>query len=815
VNESPVRLFRAGLKEDAGQTRSKVSRVLSRLRSRAGRWIFLTVAAGVVYYFSLPKALFRDPYSTVLEDRRGELMSASIARDGQWRFPDLNAVPDKFARALVAYEDKRFYSHWGVDPLAMARAIRQDVAAGEIVSGGSTLSMQVIRLSRKGKSRTALEKVIEMVLATRLEWRYSKKEILSLYASHAPFGGNVVGLDAACWRYFGRPASQLSWGEAALLAVLPNAPSMMHPGKNRGRLKEKRDRLLDRLYENGLIDQETRLLSSAESIPEAPQALPRLAHHLLVRSDNEGLRGTVVKSTLQRDLQMQVESVVSDHHIRLRSNQVNNLAALVLDVESGEALSYVGNVPGVTGRHESEVDVITAPRSTGSILKPFLYAAMLDEGRLLPHALLPDVPTMINGFVPRNFTRQYDGAVRADEALVRSLNVPAVHLLRQYRYEKFYNLLRDMGMHSLNQPADHYGLSLILGGAEGTLWDIAGLYASMARTLNHFHRTPGRNRYDRRDFHPAVYRLDEQRDSSALAKESSSWLSAPAIYQTLDVLTELSRPGEESGWRNFSSSKKVAWKTGTSFGFRDGWAIGVTPSYVVAVWVGNADGEGRPGLTGTDAAAPLMFDIFARLKDRSWFEAPRSEMKQITVCAQSGQRNTNLCPTTYSAWVVPAGLSAAPCTYHRLIHVTHDHRYRLHRSCADDKEIESATWFVLPPLEEHFYRNRHLSFRPLPPFRSDCVVSETQTMMELIYPKPNARILIPRELDGNQGQVIFELAHRNPEVTVHWHVDGMYVGSTKTKHFLPLNTSAGRHMLTLVDENGVSLQVGFEALSAL
>ncbi|HTF18169.1 MAG TPA: penicillin-binding protein 1C, partial [Chryseolinea sp.] len=555
----------------------------------AGRWIVLCLALGILYFLSLPRVLFTDPYSTVLQDRQGEMLSASIADDGQWRFPEGRTVSDKFAKSLIGYEDKRFYNHVGVDPLALLRAIRQDVAARAIVSGGSTISMQVIRLSRKGKARTVWEKVIEIILATRLEFRYSKEEILSLYASHAPFGGNVVGLDAACWRYFGRPSTQLSWGEAAMLAVLPNAPSMMHPGKNRDQLKKKRDRLLTRMQQAGLIDEETRRLSSAEAMPEAPQPLPRLAHHLLARAENEGYRGTVVSATIRRDLQTQVESVVKDHHVRLRSNEIHNIAALVLDVESGEALGYVGNIPGGTGTHESEVDVITAPRSTGSILKPFLYAAMLDEGQLLPQALLPDVPTMINGFVPRNFTRQYDGAVHADEALVRSLNVPAVHLLRMYRYEKFYNLLRDMGMRSLTRPADHYGLALILGGAEGTLWDVAGMYASMARTLNHVDDYSGSDRYDRRDFHAAVYRTTGRQDTTLRARESSSWLSAASIYQTFDALTELSRPGEESGWRNFSSSRKIAWKTGTSFGFRDGWAIGVTPTHVVAVWVGNAD----------------------------------------------------------------------------------------------------------------------------------------------------------------------------------------------------------------------------------
>src|SRR5690606_3742450 len=214
---------------------------MRRIRRRSWIATGVLLVSGILYYFALPEPLFNDPYSTVLEDRDGELMAATIAKDGQWRFPQLDTVPDKFIQAIVHFEDKRFFQHWGVDIRAMARAIRQNLSAGKVVSGGSTISMQVIRLSRKGKSRTYLEKLYEVILATRLELRYSKAEILALYASHAPFGGNVVGLEAACWRYFNRDVHELSWGEAALLAVLPNSPALIHPGKNRDQLLLKRN----------------------------------------------------------------------------------------------------------------------------------------------------------------------------------------------------------------------------------------------------------------------------------------------------------------------------------------------------------------------------------------------------------------------------------------------------------------------------------------------------------------------------------------------------------------------------------------------
>ncbi len=299
--------------------------------------------------------------------------------------------------------------------------------------------------------------------------------------------------------------SELSWGEAALLAVLPNAPSLIHPGKNRDRLKEKRDRLLDKLKDAGNIDAFTCSLSKDEAIPEDPRPLPNYARHLLARIIKEGNEEDIVRSTVEYSLQIRTEQIINDHYLKLKGNQIHNAAAIVLEVSTGKVLAYVGNTNDDDGSsHGDEVDIITARRSTGSILKPFLFAAMLDEGKILPRSLVPDVPTIINGFSPKNFSKEYDGAVAANKALIRSLNIPAVHMLKTYRYERFHSLLKNIGMSTLKRPADHYGLSLILGGAEGTLWDISGMYASLARTLNNFREHPGRNRYNRKGFSCAV-----------------------------------------------------------------------------------------------------------------------------------------------------------------------------------------------------------------------------------------------------------------------------------------------------------------------
>jgi penicillin-binding protein 1C len=608
------------------------------------RSISLIVASflAIGYWFLVPSTLFNVSYSTVLQDRKGNLLNASIASDGQWRFPVEAEVPEKFIAAITLFEDKRFFYHPGVDPFSTGRALWQNIQAGQVVSGGSTLTMQVVRLSRQNPSRTFLEKFFEMLLATRLEVSYSKKEILALYSAHAPFGGNVVGLEAACWRYFGRPPDALSWAEASLLAVLPNNPSLINLSSNRILLKEKRDRLLRRLHRAEAINDLTLELALAEELPERPQAMPRISPHLLDRAMSEGNRERKIVSAVEVELQKRVTDILRDHSARLSGNQIFNAASLVLKVETGEVLAYVGNVPSGVN-HQESVDVIKSPRSTGSILKPFLYAAMQNEGQQLPTTLVPDIPTIINGFSPKNFSREYDGSVPADKALIRSLNIPAVHELREFRYEKFYSLLNEIGITTLTQPADHYGLSLILGGAEGTLWDITGAYASMARTLNHYFQHSGSDRYNKSDFHAPSYLLDHASPMDTAARGTSSHLSAASIWLTFEVLKEVYRPGEETGWKHFQSAKKIAWKTGTSFGFRDGWAIGVNPEFAVGVWVGNADGEGRPGLTGTETAAPILFDIFSQLPGNSWFEQPRSEMLEMSICTESGLRATELC----------------------------------------------------------------------------------------------------------------------------------------------------------------------------
>jgi penicillin-binding protein 1C len=582
----------------------------------------------IAYSFCLPRQLFNVPYSTVVTDRNGELLGARIAGDEQWRFPACDTVPEKFKTCLVNFEDRYFQYHWGVNPLAIGRATIQNIKEKRVVSGGSTITMQVIRLSRN-KNRTVWEKFLETILATRLEFRYSKEKVLALYASHAPFGGNVVGLDAAAWRYFGHSAAQLSWAESATLAVLPNAPSMLHLSKNRKSLLEKRNRLLKRLLEENIMDEITYELAISENLPDEPLPLPQIAPHL-VTYFYKANKGKQSVSTIDKGIQMHVEEVLERWRRDFLQSDIRNLAAIVIDVKTNQVIAYCGNVFFNENNSGNQVDIIQSERSTGSILKPFLYCAMLQEGEILPRTLLPDIPLNINGFSPQNFNLQYEGAVPAAEAVSRSLNVPLVYLLRKYSVPKFYDFLKQNHIATLPKPAAHYGLSLILGGAEAKLGDVANGYSNMARVLLGLENTPYSVQLSE---NPNTIRANPSNPRHPRSIQSS--FQPAAVWQVFNAITEVNRP-EQIDWKTLPSMQKIAWKTGTSYGFRDAWAVGVTPKYVVGVWVGNASGEGKPNLTGARTAGPVMFDIFDFLPSSPWFETPQGAFVEAEICRQSG-----------------------------------------------------------------------------------------------------------------------------------------------------------------------------------
>lgn len=724
----------------------------------------------------------------MLFDRNGELLAATIAVDEQWRFPASAALPDKYVSALVAFEDRRFYQHVGVDPVSIARAIQSNWAAGRVVSGGSTITMQLARMLRGDPPRNLSSKVIEAFMALQLEWHFDKTQLLKLYASHAPFGGNNVGLDAASWRYFLRPPGDLSWAEAALLAVLPNSPSLMHPGLGRERLLAKRDRLLARLYKQKYLSDGDYRLALLEPLPAKPKPLPRLASHRLQTLSQQNPQQSQWNSSLEAAIQRQAQAVADIQGRRLAREGVQNLSLLVIDNRTLTFSAYVGNhtEQGVA----ASVDIASKPRSSGSILKPLLYAAALDAGQLLPETLIADIPSVYDGFSPENYDRDYRGAVPARQALVQSLNIPSVRMLHSYGVDRFYQDLQALGVSSLFRPAEDYGLSLILGGAETRLDELTLIYAQLMAQA--------------RDGQQAIFPFSQ----------GAAWL-------TLEATADVSRPGAEQQWRDYAegdqrSSREIAWKTGTSYGLRDAWAIGSNSHYTVGVWAGNAGGEGVPGLTGLASAAPVMLQMFERLGRSQWLQRPEHALKQLSICADDGYLvGGSDCEATQS-WAPLNSHFQQQTPHHQRVNLDASGQHRVHSECESVANIQSRDFLVLSPQQQYYWRQHHADYRRLPPWRSDCVAAladiSDDTAMEIIYPNEGSTLYIPIELDGERGQTVLKATHRNRRERLYWHLDDEYLGATELYHQQPVDIALGWHKLTLVDQLGSRLERWFKVV---
>ncbi len=778
------------------------------------RWIQICVLLliGFLYTFCLPDPLFHNTYCQVLFDKDNQLLGASIAKDGQWRFPLQEKLPSKFEASILEFEDKRFYHHPGFDVHGIFRALVQNVKNGKVVSGASTLSMQVIRLSRPGKTRSFYRKLIEMVQASRLELKHSKKEILALYSAHAPFGGNVVGLEAASWRYFAKAPDLLSWAEAACLAVLPNSPSLIHPGRNRKALLHKRNRLLKRLYEKGQLDKLTYELALEETIPEKPIPLPRLAPHLLHSAfEKSTQKNAAMYTSIDQTMQNSTDKVIKRHAERLAGKGIHNAAALIVHVPTSKIRTYIGNNTKAGIDNQQDVDVIKAPRSTGSILKPILNMLVLQEGVYLPNSMIQDVPTNLKDYSPQNYKYTYDGVIPLSEALQRSLNVPYVNILQKYGLEKFHFKLQELGFSNLNPNAKHYGLPLILGGAEASLWDLCQVYLGASKTLGNWYKRNSKYAYN--DFKNMSY-LKENGKAQEDLEDEPSHLHAGAIWHTFDAMRKLERPDSEGNWESFNSSQRIAWKTGTSFGFRDAWSIGITKDYVVGVWVGNADGEGRPGLIGVETAAPILFDIFRMLPKSDWFDIPYDDMTQVLVCDKSGMKAKEGICKIDTSWCPLLSFNSPLCKYHKEIFLDKEKNFQVNSNCENPLNTRKESWFILNPIEEHYYKKRHPDYKSPPLFRNDCKEEDNENgAIQFIYPSVAKKIYVPIELDGQPGKTIFKVAHRREEETIQWHLDNTYLGSTSQFHSMELNPSQGKHRITLVDESGYILTREFEILS--
>lgn len=739
------------------------------------------------HLFPFPLHSLDRPAATVVEDRRGEVLRLFLPADQRWRLPvAYDELPEELRRAIVASEDQRFYAHPGIDPVAVARAVVKNLRAGRVVSGASTLTMQIARMADPAP-RTLGAKLREAFRALQLERRFSKRELLELYLNLAPYGGNLEGVGAAARFYFGKPVDQLALGEIALLVALPRSPTAFDPVQHPDAARRARDKVLRQLAERGTFSAQEVEEALRIPVPDARRPAPFEAAHFARRvAVVEGRRdGSRIRTSLDLGLQKVAEAKLAGHMGRLRPEGIDNGAVLVVDNATLQVRAWVGSAGFSEERYQGQVDGVLARRSPGSTLKPFLYGAAFDAGTVVPATYLLDVPTDYAGYVAENYDGRYRGRVEAQQALLESLNAPAVRLLAQVGVEDFLELLQRGGASSLDRPAARYGLPLVLGAGEMTLFELTQLYTALANG--------GTSR-------PVTWAVEAEGGGATgerlLSEESAWWVT--------ELLLRVHRPDLPQAWRLTQNAPAVAWKTGTSYGHRDAWAVGYSRRFTIGVWIGNFDGRARHGISGAEYAAPLLFDLFRAL-DPGGLEPVQSSwlrLGEIEVCDLSHQRPGPHCPHRIRVAALPGRTQLPVCTYHRRALADANTGELLDGTCGRGRPRTWLEYTVFPAELAAWWRSRGQAFAAAPAFAADCAGAAGDRGPAILSPDPSTPYRLRREAPL-RDQRLSLVARAEPEVRrLYWYQDGVLVGSGGPQERLLLEPHRGEHRLVVTDDLG-------------
>ncbi|HEB7541111.1 TPA: penicillin-binding protein 1C [Campylobacter coli] len=729
-------------------------------------FLLLFFLAYVFYvYFSFDKNTllddFKSRYSKILYDKNGEILSVFLNDEEQWHIKSTD-IPKRLKIAVINYEDRKFYSHFGVDFLALMRAFVNNFNSTQR-SGASTISMQTIKLWDK-KDRTYFNKFNEIIQSFALENAFSKDEILKLYLSNAPYGGNLVGYEAAILFYFDKNPKDLTWAQAALLAILPNQPGLINLEKNKTKLLNKRNKLLAKLYERKLINKDIYELSLKEPLPNF-KPRKNIAPHLALRLLNDDNKE--IFSSIDKKIQLKIEKKAKEFSYTLQQKGIQNLAIILADTKTRKVLAYVGSQDFYDMANLGQINGNTAKRSVGSTLKPFLYALSIDEGIIAPESILLDVPTFFSNFNPQNANKKYYGIISAREALQRSLNVPFVSLLQDYGYEKFFYKLKTF-LNFEDENYKRYGLSLILGTKELSLEDLVKLYLGLAN-------------------------YGELANLSFIRDENLSGVvrmfSKGSAYLTLEAMKELQRVGLE----NYNKEKIISWKTGTSYGRKDAWAIGATPKYTLGVWVGNFNGEANANLYGVSIAGDLLFEILGLLDEVDLEFAPSDDLMTIKLDSISKYRYDENLNTSYIHTLYPKEaniLRTSPF-------LKKVYEYQGKELDSKDIHFKDAKAFIkldLPAYALHFFQQRNFKF-------------SSKKGVNIIYPKDNLKLILAKDLNGMKG-LVAKVANLNNE-KLFWYLNQklIYEGNENTQN---LNLKEGKYQLFIISQSGEQDTVWFE-----
>lgn len=727
--------------------------------------------------------VFSSSYSKVIYDNKGQPLRIFIAEDEQFRFsPQLNVLPQKYMIALTEFEDRYFNWHPGVNPFPVVRAFLQNIAKGKRVSGASTITMQTARLSNP-QPRNYWNKVKECFLAIRLTIYYSKQEILEMYSAHVPMGSNVVGVESAAWIYFKSSLMEITWAQAALLAILPNAPSLLNLESKRPLLLKKRNRLLRRLREQSHISDSELLTSIKEPLPSGQKYLPFFAPQFTQKKAKH--KSFHIHTTLDRQVQKSVEELAEPYSQKMKNLGIHNLAVLVVDTKSGEVKSYLGS-QNYFDPLQGQVDGVKARRSTGSLLKPFLVERILKQGPFTLDSKIQDVPTHYGAFSPQNAHKNFRGLADLKETLVHSLNVPSIRLLNYYGVEKFYFDLQRWGLKGLFRMPSEYGLPLILGGAEASLWELVQMYTHLA------------------NYGDAKWLVDQP---EAIRNPKSQLMDSLASYQVIETLSQLYRPGSEFYWQDFGS-EQIAWKTGTSYGQKDAWAIGLNPKWVVGVWVGNFTGEGNAESGGAKTAAPLLFQVLRTLQPaEEWFSKPFAG-ETMKVCSQSGYMASKHCLTTKSIEIPTERSKHLSCPYHQSFWVDDASMEQINSSCWKDKKRKKISRYILPAKVRKIFDKRGFDFDVIPKIHHECQMHSENTVF-IEYPTYGLKIHSPVDYNGQREKLILKASHSRKHGKLFWFLNNEFWDSTIDHHNLEISLAPGSYSLLVQDEEGGTAGVDF------
>ena len=735
--------------------------------------IVFIITCGIYVRFDAENTekIFEDRYSVSVLDNNGKIMGVYLNKNEQWHLKSIDKIPEKLKTAVMVFEDKNFYSHNGVDFSAVIRALKDNIFEKRR-TGASTITMQAVKMAQP-KERSYFNKYLEIVHAFKLEKYYKKDEILKMYLNNAPYGGNIVGYKTASYMYFRKSPKELTWSEAALLAVLPNSPGLMNVEKNREKLIEKRNFLLKKLYEKNFINERQYEISLKEPVPDKRYSFPVLAPHLARRLVNENKDKKIIKSTIDSEIQKKTEKAVKDYSEFLKLSGINNTAVLIINNKNYEVTAYAGSQDFYDFKNNGQVDGITAKRSPGSLLKPFLYAKVIDEGIAAPQSKIPDVPLYFSNFSPQNADKKYYGMVEMRDALIKSLNIPFVELLKDYGEDKFFYFLKDI-LNFEDRNPERYGLSLILGTKEFTMEEIGILYSGLANYGN---------------FKNLKYTEES-------TEEGRQLLTKGASYLTLTTMRELERPGMEKFYRE---KNPVSWKTGTSHGRRDGWAAGITPEWTVVVWTGNFTGEGNPNLTGVYTGGNLLFNILKILpKTEKDFIMP-SDLEKIEVNKETGYRLKYDVP--YKEIFYPKDakpLKASP--YYKKIFVNKNGEEIDSRDESFNEREEK--YILVYPLEVvNYFVRENLDVSNI---FSEKTAKKT---IKFIYPKNNLKIIVPKDFDGEKSLIVKIANIKNQEL--YWYVNKEYAGKSREKE-RSFNFKKGEYEIAVVSESGETAKINFQ-----